>query len=81
MEDLQTLQALGLTLPSPSYIFGLVFFGFAGYAAFRYGRKTGLDKPKWIGIAMMLYPYLVSETWQLYSIGFGLCALWYVYRR
>jgi hypothetical protein len=80
MNELQTLTAAGLALPTPSYLFGLVFFGIAGYAAFRYGRNTGLAKPKWIGITMMLYPYLVSETWLLYCIGLGLCALIYFYR-
>jgi hypothetical protein len=81
MDDLNTLGSLGLALPSPAYLFGLIFFGIAGFAAYRYGRKAALVKPKWIGIAMMLYPYAVSETWQLYAIGAGLCALLYLYRK
>lgn len=81
MNDLDTLGALGLALPSPAYLFGILFFGIAGFAAYRYGRKAALPRPKWIGVAMMLYPYAVSETWLLYAIGAGLCALLYVYRR
>ncbi len=80
MDDLNTLSSLGLALPSPAYLFGLIFFGIAGYAAYRYGRKAGLAKPRWIGIAMMLYPYAISETWLLYAVGAGLCVALYVYR-
>jgi hypothetical protein len=81
MDDLNTLTSLGLALPSPAYLFGLILFGITGYAAYRYGKKAGLEKPKWIGVALMLYPYAVSETWLLYAIGSGLCVGLYVYRK
>lgn len=81
MDDLNNLASLGLTLPSPAYLSGALFFGIAGFAAYRYGSKAGHARPKWIGVAMMLYPYVVSETWLLYAVGFGLGALLYVYRR
>ncbi|MDP2832499.1 MAG: hypothetical protein Q8Q28_04230 [Pseudomonadota bacterium] len=81
MDYLNTLGSLGLALPTPAYLFGLLFFGIAGFAAYRYGKKAALAKPKWIGIAMMLYPYAVSETWLLYAVGAGLCAMLYVYRK
>jgi len=80
MDDLKTLSSLGLALPSPAYLFGLIFFGVAGYAAYRYGKKAGFAKPRWIGIAMMLYPYAISETWLLYAVGAGLCVALCVYR-
>ena len=80
MDELNTLGSLGLTLPSPAYLFGLLFFGIAGIAAYRYGRKAGLSRPRWIGIALMLYPYAVSQTWVLYAIGAALCALLFLYR-
>ena len=80
MADLNALATSGLTLPSPAYLFGLIFFGIAGYAAYRYGKKAGLSRPRWIGIALMFYPYAVSETWMLYGIGAGLCALLFFYR-
>jgi hypothetical protein len=81
MNDLNTLASLGYTLPSPAYLFGLILFGITGYAAYRYGRKAGLTKPKWIGVALMLYPYVVSETWVLYGVGVSLCVALYVYRK
>lgn len=81
MNDLNTLAGLGLALPTPAYLFGLLLFGVVGYAAFRYGGKAALAKPRWIGMAMMLFPYAVSETWLLYSVGAGLCVALYVFRK
>ena len=81
MDELKTLQSLGLALPTPAYLFGALFFGIVGYAACRYGKKACQPVPKWIGIALMLYPYAVSETWLLYGIGLALCGAAYAYRR
>lgn len=81
MDDLKALESLGLTLPSPAYIIGAILFGIIGYVAYRYGKKSSLGSPKWIGIALMLYPYAISETWQLYVIGGGLCVGLYIYRK
>ncbi len=73
MDDLETLQSLGLSLPSPAYIFGAVIFGLAGIAAYRYGKKVGRPRTRWIGVALMLYPYAISQTWLLYVLGIALC--------
>jgi hypothetical protein len=80
MDELNPLQSFGLTLPSPAYIAGAILFGIIGYAAYRYGKKATLNTPKWIGIALMLYPYAVSETWLLYVVGGGLCIGLYLLR-
>lgn len=77
MDNLNALGALGLTLPSPAYLVGAILFGIAGYAAYRYGKKTSRPYKKWIGVGLMLYPYAVSETWMLYAIGVSLCAALY----
>ena len=74
MDTLSTLQSLGLELPSPAYIFGAILFGLIGFAAYRHGRKTGRKPTLWIGVALMLYPYLISPTWLLYGVGAALCA-------
>ena len=76
MDALSSLQALGLELPSPAYIFGAIVFGLIGFAAFRSGRKT-----LWLGVALMFYPYAISLTWLLYVVGVVLCAGIYVDRR
>ena len=81
MDELKAVESLGLTLPSPAYIVGALLFGIIGIAAYRYGKKAGLAAPKWIGVALMLYPYGVSETWVLYAIGAGLCVALYGYRQ
>lgn len=81
MNDPSSLQSLGFALPSPAYLFGLIFFGIVGFSAYRYGKKAALAKPKWIGVALMLYPYAVSETGMLYAVGAALCAALYVYRK
>ena len=81
MSDLQTLESLGFTLPGPWYIFGSILFSIIGYAVYRYGKKRTLVVPKWIGIALMLYPYVIAETWLLYVCGAGLCVAAYMYRK
>jgi hypothetical protein len=77
MDDLNTLGALGLTLPTPAYLIGAILFGIIGVAAYRYGKKTSRRNPKWIGVGLMLYPYAISQTWMLYVVGAGLCAALY----
>jgi len=81
MNELQTLESFGLTLPSPWYIFGSILFGIIGFVVYRYGKKMTLAIPKWIGIALMLYPYVVAETWLLYVCGVALCLAAYMYRK
>ena len=79
-DDLKDLGSLGFTLPSPAYIFGAILFGLLGFSVWRYGRKASRMHPQWIGIVLMLYPYVVSETWLLYGIGSALCVALYVLR-
>ena len=74
MDPASSLQALGLDLPSPAYIFGAIVFGIVGFAAWRYGKKAERPRTKWLGVALMFYPYVVSQTWLLYGIGAVLCA-------
>lgn len=73
MDDLTTLRSLGLTLPSPAYIVGAVVFGLLGFAAYRHGKKAERPRTKWLGVALMLYPYAFSDTWLLYVVGVALC--------
>ena len=42
------------------------------------GKRTERQKTRWIGLALMLYPYTVSETWLLYLVGATLCGwVWF----
>lgn len=78
MDLLTSAQALGLSLPSPAYLVGAVLFGLIGIWAYRFGKRTERQKTRWIGLALMLYPYAVSETWLLYLVGAALCGwVWF----
>jgi hypothetical protein len=60
-------------MPTPSVLFAGLLFGVIGLAGFTYGKKNALWKPMVIGLALMLFPYFVAETWLLYAIGAALC--------
>ena len=77
-EGLDTLGALGITLPSPSYIVGAILFGVIGLVAYYVGKRNGRPRTRWLGVALMLYPYVVWQTWLLWLVGAGLCAaIWF----
>jgi predicted membrane-bound mannosyltransferase len=80
MGEQPAVGPLGFTLPTPAYLAGVILFSVIGFAAYRYGRKTSRPYAKWFGVALMLYPYLVPETWMLYAVGAGLCAGLYWFR-
>ena len=67
-------------MPSGADLFGSLLFGIVGFAVFRYGRKATLWKPMTIGVALMVYPYFITETWLMYAIGAALCAGLFLFR-
>ncbi|RQO53488.1 hypothetical protein DBR47_24015 [Paucibacter sp. KBW04] len=73
MDSIQQLQAMGLELPSPAYLFGALMFGLIGLLAFRHGRRQQQPRRLYLGLALMLYPYLVSSTVLLYLLGALMC--------
>lgn len=73
MNELKQLEAMGLVLPSPAYILGAILFGIIGYVVFRRGRKMSDAMLTWTGVALMLYPYAISQTWLLWLLGVALC--------
>jgi hypothetical protein len=75
MNEIQQLESLGLSLPSPAYLAGAIVFGIVGYIAFRRGRKNEAPPLTWSGLALMLYPYGVSQAWLLWLLG-GALSLW-----
>ena len=77
MNELKQLESLGLVLPTPAYILGAILFGIIGWIAFRRGRKESIAVLRWSGVALMLYPNGVSETWMLWLIGIALSGLLY----
>ena len=69
---------MGLVLPGPGYLFGAIVFGIIGLVAYRHGRKSARSQLTWCGVALMLYPYAVSDTRLLWVIGLALCG-WMVH--
>jgi hypothetical protein len=69
MDELKNLEALGLVLPTPTYLLGAIVFGLVGYLAFRRGRNTSMPVLTWTGVVMMVYPYAVPQTWLLWAVG------------
>ena len=74
-DTIAAAKALGLTLPTPAYLFFAIVFGVAGIAAFRLGRRRERPPTVAMGVALMFYPYLVSSTAWLVAIGLALCAM------
>ena len=67
-------------MPGPAALLASLLFGVIGFAAFRYGKKQVLWPPIAIGLALMVYPYFVSQVWLIYAIGCVLCAGLFVLR-
>ncbi len=82
MQDgLEVLGELGFTWPSPAYIVGAILFGLVGLCAYYYGKRHERPATRWLGVALMLYPYIVPRTWALYAIGAALSAAAWFYRK
>ncbi|SDE63181.1 hypothetical protein SAMN05444679_12690 [Variovorax sp. CF079] len=50
-----------------------MLFGLIGFVAYRYGKRAGRQRSKWLGVALMLYPCAIAQTWLLYVVGAALC--------
>lgn len=77
MNELKQFESLGMVLPSPAYILGAILFGIIGWITYRRGRKASVSVLTWAGVALMLYPYGVSETWMLWLVGIAISGLVY----
>ena len=58
-----------------------VIAGAVGLGYFVYGKKQGKLVPLISGIALMVYPYFVSNPWLLLGIGLALCVAPFVIRQ
>ena len=62
-----------------SLLWGLLF-GSVGLGFFMYGKKQKAVVPLACGLALMVFPYFVTNTLLLVLIGFALIALPYFFR-
>jgi hypothetical protein len=67
-------------MPTPAALFALILSSVVGLAAFLYGKKNAAWGPALIGLALMIYPWFVEQTWLLYAVGGGLCVTLYFFR-
>lgn len=49
--------------------------GTIGWGAFMYGRRLDLWQPRAIGVALMLYPYLIGHPIMIWAVGAALLGL------
>jgi len=64
---------------SPGNLFAGLVFGSIGFVAFVYGKRMHLWTPMLCGIALMIYPYFVSDIWFIWLIGgVGTVALFFL---
>ena len=74
---LRCIKRMNFSLDPYNILAGFIF-GTIGWGAFVYGRRLDLWKPRVIGVALMVYPYLFSNNWLLWGIGVALLAtLWF----
>ena len=63
---------------SPYNILAGFIFGTIGFGAWRYGKAMEKWKPVAIGLALMVYPYFVYNSYLLWGIGVALLVtLWF----
>jgi hypothetical protein len=66
-------------MSTASLLWGLLF-GSIGVGFFIYGKRQSMVVPLVCGLALMVYPYFVANTWLLLSIGLALMAVPYFLR-
>ena len=65
---------------SAANLIGGFIFGSIGFVAFIYGKRTTSWKPMFLGIALMIYPYFISNNIALYAIGIAGSASLFCFR-
>ena len=67
-----------MNLSAANLIGGFVF-GSIGFVAFVYGKRMNSWRPMFLGLALMIYPYFISNDIALWWAGAaGSAALWFV---
>ena len=57
-----------------------IIFSSVGFVAFIYGKKNAFWRPMVIGIVLMGYTYIITQTVIMYLIGMALCTALYFWR-
>ena len=70
---------MGMNMDATTLYWGLLF-GSIGVGFFLYGKKQQAPVPLFCGLALMVFPYFVSNTWLLVATGVALTVLPYFLR-
>jgi hypothetical protein len=54
---------------SAANLIGQLLFGSIGFVAFIYGKRRNVWRPMFCGLGLMIFPYFVSGTVAMYTIG------------
>jgi hypothetical protein len=68
-----------MNFPAPGVLFASLVFGAIGMGALVYAKKMSIFKPAIIGVALMAYPYFVSDNLLLWGIGIALTVSLFVF--
>jgi hypothetical protein len=68
-----------MSFPSPGALFASLLFGAIGVGALVYARKMSAFKPAILGVALMAYPYFVSDSLLLWGVGIALTIALFVF--
>jgi len=63
-----------------AWLFWGLVFSSIGFGYFLYGKKQGRAVPLICGIALMIYPYFISNIWATIVLGVVLMAIPYFMR-
>lgn len=66
------LSATGLGSGSTAGMIWSILFGLMGSVYFVYGKKQKRFAPVFSGIALMVYTFLISNTYAIFFVGVGL---------
>lgn len=65
---------------STAQLFLGIIFGSAGLGYAIYGRRQRAAVPLVSGLALMIFPYFVTNTTLIVLLGIGFCALPFIYK-
>ena len=68
-----------MSFSSPGALFASLLFGAIGLGALVYARKMSAFKPAILGLALMTYPYFVSDNFLLWGVGLALTIALFVF--
>lgn len=60
-------------MDSESFLILSLIFSSIGFGFFLYGKKGGKPVPLISGIALMVYPYFITNTYLTILVGIALC--------